>query len=178
MTDISTSSSNTTSNKLWLNDDALVHLSEIQIGIEKEGLRVTSEGTVAQTTHPVGLGSTLMHDFITTDYSEALLEFITPKQYSIDNSLEFLQQLHTFALGNMPGERIWPASMPCRLQGEESIPIAQYGSSNSGRMKTVYRRGLDVRYGRIMQSIAGIHYNYSFSDEFLRGLEAQFSRYN
>lgn len=156
----------TPAERLSLSDDALMSLSGIQIGIEKEGLRVTAESTIAQTPHPLGMGSALTHDFVTTDYSEALLEFITPKQYSIDNSLDFLEQLQIFALLHMPGERVWPASMPCRLQGNESIPIAKYGSSNSGKMKHIYRRGLDVRYGRIMQSIAGIHYNFSFSDEF------------
>lgn len=156
-----------------LSDEVIEHLAGVQIGIEKEGLRVTADAEVSQTPHPSKLGSTLTHSFITTDYSEALLEFITPKQYSIDKSLDFLQQLHTFALLNMPGERVWPASMPCRLQGEESIPIAQYGSSNSGYMKTVYRRGLAVRYGRIMQSIAGIHYNFSFSDEFWSSFQKQ-----
>jgi len=173
MTAPAASSAGTPRETLWLTDDALSHLSEIQIGIEKEGLRVTADANVAQSAHPSGMGSTLTHDFITTDYSEALLEFITPKQYSIDNSLEFLQQLHTFALSHMPGERIWPASMPCRLQGDASIPIAQYGSSNSGKMKHVYRRGLDVRYGRIMQSIAGIHYNFSFSDGFWTSYQQQ-----
>lgn len=156
-----------------LTDAALEELSGIQIGIEKEGLRVNADATIAQTPHPQGLGATLTHDFITTDYSEALLEFITPKQQSIENSLDFLQQLHTFALMNMHGEHIWPASMPCVLAGDESIPIAEYGHSNSGRMKHIYRRGLDVRYGRIMQSIAGIHYNISFSDKFWFAYQAQ-----
>lgn len=156
-----------------LNDEAMEELSGIMVGIEKEGLRVTAEAQIAQTPHPKGMGSTLTHDFITTDYSEALLEFITPKQSSIESSLDFLDQLHIFALMNMPGERVWPASMPCRLQGESSIPIAEYGSSNSGRMKHVYRRGLAVRYGRIMQSIAGIHYNFSLSDSFWQAYQQQ-----
>ncbi len=173
MTASVSSKSSTASQQLWLNDDAVAGLSGIQIGIEKEGLRVTADANIAQTAHPVGMGSTLTHDFITTDYSEALLEFITPKQYSIDKSLEFLSQLHTFALLKMPGERVWPASMPCRLQGDESIPIAEYGTSNSGRMKHIYRRGLDVRYGRIMQSIAGIHYNFSFSSDFWEAYQQQ-----
>tara|TARA_R110002167_G_scaffold22811_6_gene81411 strand:+ start:311 stop:1705 length:1395 start_codon:yes stop_codon:yes gene_type:complete len=63
-------------------------------------------------------------------------------------------------------EYLWPASMPCRLGGDESIPIAQYGCSNTGQMKHVYRQGLAHRYGRIMQSIAGIHYNFSLPDAF------------
>jgi glutamate--cysteine ligase len=33
-------------------------------------------------------------------------------------------------------------------------------------MKTVYRRGLGYRYGRTMQVIAGVHFNYSFAHDF------------
>src|SRR5678816_4302109 len=32
-------------------------------------------------------------------------------------------------------------------------------------MKTVYRNGLGVRYGRMMQAISGVHYNYSFPEK-------------
>ena len=48
--------------------------------------------------------------------------------------------------------------------GEMSIPIAQYGSSNLGKLKHVYRHGLWHRYGCTMQAIAGIHYNFSLPD--------------
>ena len=61
---------------------------------------------------------------------------------------------------------LWATSMPCVVEGDASIPIAQYGSSNIGTMKTVYRRGLGYRYGRMMQVIAGVHYNYSFPPAF------------
>ena len=67
---------------------------------------------------------------------------------------------------NLDGEYLWPASMPCIIAGDKSIPIAYYGTSNAARMKTTYRRGLGNRYGRVMQVISGIHFNYSFSDEF------------
>lgn len=135
-------------------------------GIEKEGLRVDIQNHIAQTPHAATLGSTLTHPSITTDYSEALLEFITPKLNSLQDSLEYLTDLHAYTLRNIGDERIWPASMPARLQGEESIPIADYGSSNIGTMKHVYRQGLAVRYGRTMQAIAGIHFNFSLPDEF------------
>lgn len=159
--------------KLHLSDNALAALSGIQRGIEKEGLRFTPNAQIAQTAHPAALGSTLTHPNITTDYSESLLEFITPKQSSLEDSIGFLTDLHNFTLSNIGDEQVWPASMPCRLQGEESIPIAVYGSSNVGMMKHIYRRGLAVRYGRIMQSIAGIHYNVSLSDDFWHAYQAQ-----
>lgn len=135
-------------------------------GIEKEALRVGELGFIAQTGHPAALGSALTHPSITTDYSEALLEYISPVLGGAEQSIEFLEQLHGFTLRNSCADLIWPASMPCVLDGDESIPIARYGSSNVGQMKHVYRQGLGVRYGRIMQSIAGIHYNFSFSEQF------------
>ncbi|MBL4796408.1 MAG: glutamate--cysteine ligase [Oleispira sp.] len=156
--------------------EALPLLAKIQRGIEKEGLRVTAQAKVAQTKHPQILGSALTHPSITTDYSEALLEFITPVSTAISDSINYLSNLHIYTARNNAAEYIWPASMPCRLEGEESIPIAQYGSSNIGRMKHVYRQGLALRYGKTMQSIAGIHYNFSMPDAFwplLQQLSAQ-----
>lgn len=141
-------------------------LADIQRGIEKEGLRVTSDGSISQAGHPGVLGSTLTHPSITTDYSESLLEFITPKQRGVEETIDYLSDLHSFTLRNLADEVVWPSSMPCAINGDESIPIALYGSSNVGQMKHVYRQGLGVRYGRIMQSIAGIHYNFSFPDQF------------
>jgi len=139
--------------------------TQIKRGLEKEGLRTTPTGNLAQTGHPKALGSALTHPYITTDYSEALLEFITPASSKLTETLEFLKDLHAFSYRHLGDDVIWPASMPCRLQGNESIPIAQYGSSNSGTMKTVYRHGLSWRYGRIMQSIAGLHYNFSLPEQ-------------
>ncbi|GHD40682.1 glutamate-cysteine ligase [Marinobacter persicus] len=135
-------------------------------GVEKEGLRVDGNGFIAQTPHPKALGSTLTHPRITTDYSEALLELITPVCESTTEMLGSLRHIHQFVQQNLGDEVFWAASMPCEIDGDESIPIAQYGSSNTGMLKHVYRQGLAVRYGRIMQSIAGAHYNLSFPDSF------------
>ncbi len=136
-------------------------LTDIQRGLEKESLRIGPNGRLAQTPHPQGLGSALTHDYITTDYSEALLEFITPVSTSIEDSLKTLADIHRFAYGEIGDELLWAASMPCVLEGDDQIPVARYGDSNVGRMKTVYRYGLGYRYGRLMQTIAGIHYNFS-----------------
>lgn len=134
-------------------------------GIEKEGLRVNRDGEISATPHPPALGSKLTHPHITTDYSEALLEYITPVYTRPDEALEFLADLHRFTYRHLQDEWVWPGSMPSRLDGNDSVPIADFGSSNVGTMKHVYRRGLDVRYGRIMQSIAGVHYNVSIPDD-------------
>ena len=135
--------------------------SGIRHGIEREGLRVTSDARLAQTTHPEALGKTLTHPYITTDYSEALLEFITPVHNRIDDVLHFLNELHVFSSKKMGEELLWAGSMPSILEGESRIPIARYGESNPGIMKSVYREGLAHRYGKAMQTIAGLHYNFS-----------------
>jgi glutamate--cysteine ligase len=141
--------------------DAAGLLTAINRGIEKESLRITPGGKLAQTPHPDGLGSALTHPSITTDYSEALLEFITPVSSSIEQSLQKLEDIHSYIYQKIDDEILWSASMPCIVAGDASIPVARYGSSNVARMKTVYRYGLGHRYGRLMQAIAGIHYNFS-----------------
>lgn len=130
-------------------------------GIERECLRVTVEGRLAQTPHPEALGSALTHEQITTDYSEALVEFITPALPDPADTLESLENIHRFAYTALGEELLWAPSMPCALPAEEDIPLAWYGSSNIGQLKHVYRKGLSIRYGRTMQCIAGIHYNFS-----------------
>lgn len=134
-------------------------------GIEKEGLRVDTTGRISQKPHPAALGSALTHPSITTDYSESLLEFITPVKRNIPEVIDYLSQLHRFTYQQNPHELIWPGSMPCEIQNELEVPIAYYGESNIGTLKHVYRHGLWHRYGRIMQCIAGVHYNFSPSME-------------
>jgi len=141
------------------------------VGLEKESLRVNSEGKIAQTPHPTTFGSALTHPYITTDYSEALLEFITPPFHEMGEALGFLRDLQQFVYNRLDEEVLWATSMPCVVAGESSIPIAYYGESNAGKMKTVYRRGLGHRYGRVMQVIAGVHFNYSYSDAFWQALQ-------
>lgn len=139
-------------------------LGRIQRGIEKEGLRCEPNGHLSQVLHPQALGSALTHPSITTDYSESLLEFITPVFDNAKDTLGFMHNLHQYTYQNIGDELIWPASMPCIIDGEMSIPIAQYGYSNIGQLKHAYRHGLWHRYGRTMQAIAGIHYNFSMPD--------------
>ena len=136
-------------------------LRGLQRGIEKEGLRVRPDGTLAMTPHPSGLGSALMHPAITTDFSESQLELITGVHDDIDACLRQLTQIHQIALREIRDEVMWCTSMPCFLPPDDDIPIAQYGSSNVGRAKTIYRTGLKHRYGSRMQTISGLHYNFS-----------------
>ena len=131
-------------------------------GLEKESLRVDANGRIAQTMHPPALGAPLTHPHITTDYSEALIELVTPPLATPDATLDFLADIHSFVYRHLDREMLWATSMPCALESEQSIPIARYGRSNIGMMKHVYRRGLGWRYGRTMQTISGVHFNYSF----------------
>jgi glutamate--cysteine ligase len=150
------------------NSPVAATLISLQCGIEKEGLRVGLGGRISHTDHPATLGSTLTHGSITTDYSEALLEYITPVFQAPEPALEYMQQLHSFSAAHLQnlGEYVWPASMPCYLDGEADIRIADFGSSNIGKLKHTYRVGLAWRYGKIMQSIAGLHFNFSPTDDF------------
>jgi len=141
-------------------------LKGIRRGLEKEALRVTADARIAHTGHPTQLGSALTHDHITTDYAEALMEFITPVGTDAERTLEFLADIQQHAYRLLGEEYLWPVSMPCYIDNEDDIELAQYGDSNIGKMKTIYRQGLKNRYGSMMQTIAGVHYNFSMPDSF------------
>jgi glutamate--cysteine ligase len=140
-------------------------LAAMRRGIEKESLRTRPDGKLATTPHPEALGSPLTHPHITTDFSESQLELITGAHTSVDRTLEELTHIHQVVYRALVGEGrdeiLWCASMPCNLPPDDEIPLGRYGSSNVGRAKTVYRMGLGYRYGRRMQTISGIHYNWS-----------------
>lgn len=143
----------------------LARLKGMRRGIEKESLRALPGGGLALTPHPAALGSALTHPHITTDYSESQLELITGVHADVDACLGELTEIHQAvyrAMGTADGaEQLWVGSMPCGLPTDETIPLGMYGSSNVGRAKSVYRMGLGHRYGRRMQTISGIHYNWS-----------------
>ena len=156
----------------WFDSELLTGMLR---GIEKEGLRVKPNGHLAQTPHPAKLGSKLTHPFITTDYSESLLELITDPRSTPKDTLAMLRQLHVLVYQALPEtELMWPLSMPCTLSADDKdIPLADYGQSNTGKLKTLYRSGLGIRYGRRMQTIAGLHYNLSFGDELFEHWQQQ-----
>jgi glutamate--cysteine ligase len=135
-------------------------------GLEKENLRVNRKGHLSGWPHPARFGAALTHPYLTTDYSEAMLEFVTPPCPTNGETVQFLRDLHIFVMKNMEQELLWAQSMPCVMSSESEIPVADYGKSNQGVMKTVYRNGLGYRYGRKMQAISGIHFNYSLPVEF------------
>ena len=158
-------------------------LKGMRRGIEKESLRSAADGALALTPHPSALGSALTHPHITTDFSESQVELITGVHGDVDAALDELTRVHQFTyrvLDAAGDERLWVSSMPCGLPTDETIPIGRYGSSNVGRAKSVYRMGLSHRYGRRMQTISGIHYNWSLpgvgSDQYF-GLIRNFRRH-
>ncbi len=139
-------------------------------GIERETLRYHDQGKLSTSPHPKGLGSPLTNKWITTDYSESLLEFITPVSQSISTAISQLNDIHHFSQTKIGDDKLWPLSMPCYVESDDSIELAQYGSSNTGKMKTLYRQGLKHRYGSLMQIISGVHFNFSFPEELWDGL--------
>ena len=157
-------------NETFLNRLAAVEsepdvLVGIQHGVERETLKINETGAMSVLPHPESFGSALTHESITTDFSESLLEFITPPEKSIAKSMNQLADIHKF-VSESCDERLWPLSMPCFIKDEHEIPLAYYGESNSGKMKRVYRVGLKNRYGSMMQVISGVHFNFSFPAEF------------
>ncbi len=153
--------------------------TQLRRGIEKESLRVRPDGTLALTPHPAGLGSALTHPHITTDFSESQLELITGVHADTEGCLAELTEIHQVVMRAVGDELLWASSMPCNLPADDAIPIGRYGSSNVGRAKSVYRMGLSYRYGRRMQTISGIHYNFSLpgvSSEGYFGLIRNFRR--
>ncbi|PPI88471.1 glutamate--cysteine ligase [Candidatus Pantoea edessiphila] len=144
----------------WLKNQPY-DFKNINRGIERETLRVTNHGNIANSNHPKLLGSALKNEWITTDFSESLLEFITPVDSRIEYMFSFLRDIHRYVARILNEELMWSLSMPCRIEDENKIKLANYGTSNIGLMKTLYRKGLKNRYGAMMQTISGIHYNFS-----------------
>jgi len=142
-------------------------LQKYNIGLEKETLRISKTGKLSNKPHPEKLGKTLTHKNITTDFSESQLEIITDVFTDINNLYQELTDLHTYIYHNIDSEILWTSSMPCKLNNDNDIPIAHFGTSTTGQFKHIYRQGLKNRYGAKMQTISGIHFNFSFSDQLI-----------
>lgn len=141
-----------------------------QAGIEREMLRSDAAGQLAQTPHPASWGSAHCNPDITLDFSEAQPELVTSPNDDLQALLQQLQSLHGFVSRHLPAsDRLWFLSMPPAID-EARIPLAQFGTSNAARLKTLYRRGLANRYGRKMQVICGVHFNHSWSEAFWQRL--------
>jgi len=130
---------------------------------EREGFRITPNGQISRRLHPKSLGEKLTHPFITTDFAEAQLELLTPPLSGKGADLRYLRHLHQFVLRHIDDELIWPLSMPPPYKSP--IKRADYGPSEEGTLKEMYREGIIYRYGERMQLISGIHYNFNFQEK-------------
>ena len=162
--------------KLFEDNDANHLLRSGNWGLEKESLRVTEEGNLALTPHPDAFGDKIKNPFVTTDFSESQLELITPPFTSIESTYWFLNNLQVEVEKAIGNELLWPLSMPGHLPDYDEIPVARYNNTEAGKLKEIYREGLAVRYGKKMQLISGLHYNFSFSDDFWKMLYDLFGK--
>ncbi len=137
---------------------------EGNFGIEKEGLRTDQNQKLAMTDHPDSLGDRLFHPYIQTDFSEAQPELVTPVQPSLKEAYDWLAGIQDVLLRALPDdEYIWPNSMPNILPEEKEIPIIRYNDPDA----IAYREQLAERYGKKKQTISGIHFNFSFGQDFI-----------
>ena len=133
-------------------------------GLERESLRVDSKGNLSLKPHPKSFGSPLTNPFISTDFGEAQIEWMTPPLTTFAKSEKFLEYLIAYSYEKIGKELFWPYSFPCSLP--EEIQSAKYGSSYLAQTKEIYRKGLKYRYGSGVQMISGIHFNFSFTHSF------------
>lgn len=133
-------------------------------GIERETLRVDSQGFLAQSAHPAP-----GDEHIVRDFCENQIEINTSISPSAEGALDLLAQHNQkieSILANMDSpEYLWPFSNPPYIRSEKDIPIAQFEGEEA--WKTEYRNYLSDHYGRYKMAFSGIHVNYSFSDELL-----------
>ncbi len=137
-------------------------------GLEKESIRLDENNNISKTSHNYFFGSSLCNSFFTTDFAESQIEFVTPPN-DTESTLEFLKSSHHFAYRLLKNEYLWPLSMP-PVFDESELAIASFGTSNQAKFKEVYRKGLSIKYGKMIQAISGVHFNYSFNEEFLLDL--------
>ncbi|WP_455644764.1 bifunctional glutamate--cysteine ligase GshA/glutathione synthetase GshB [Methanosphaera sp.] len=146
-------------------------------GLEKEGLRITSNGKLALTPHPEIFGKKLENPYITTDFSESQVEIVTPTFHSIDEAYHYLSFIVDIVNTNISDdEYIWNSSLPCIIPPSDKIPLAKYSNSDNGKQAEIYRKNLAKKYGTKKQLISGIHYNFSFTEETIKKLHENYHK--
>ena len=138
-------------------------------GLEKENLRSDSEGKISNKTFPKAFGVHNFNRFITLDYSEPHLEIVTPPFEENIDAYNFLCDLHKYVENQIDGDLLWNYSMPPKFK-RKYIKLPPHRESNITKLAHLYRLGLRNRYGDKMQSTAGIHFNFSFSDSVIKAL--------
>lgn len=143
-------------------------LLEGWFGLEREMLRVDSFGNLSFKSHPEVFGDKAKNPYITTDFSESQIEVITPTLGSVEEVYNFTRALYDIVTPEIGDELLWPQSMPCIIPEGGKIPVADYGEA--GKAAKEYREMLLEKYGARKQLISGIHFNFSFKDEFIQKL--------
>lgn len=138
-----------------------------RFGIEKESVRVNENGELATTPHPEIFGEKTENPYITVDFSESQIEMITPTVNSVEKAYDFLRNIHEIVATNLKDEYLWSQSVPPILPSEELIPLGKFPQNKELEK---YREKLALKYGRKKQLLSGIHFNFSFDDEFLKEL--------
>lgn len=148
-----------------INEKNLTHyLNKCNFGMEKENVRVNKDGTLALTEHPKAFGNKWENPYIKTDFSESQVEMVTPTCDSINEVYEFMGALNDIVTVELNDELLWPQSNPPILPNEELIPIANF----NGAEAETYRKYLATKYSKKRQLISGIHFNFSFKDDFIK----------
>mgnify|MGYP003297488639 FL=1 len=136
-------------------------------GIEWESLRAKGDGELSLTPHPEIFGDKLTNPLVTTDFSESQIEIITPAFNTIEKAFDTFSLLSDLVNSSLPDdEYLWFQSIPCILPYWDKIPIAQY--SDEGVESQKYREDLAKKYGVKKQMISGVHFNFSFTEDFLK----------
>lgn len=133
-------------------------------GLEKENLRVDYNGHLALTPHPAVFGDKKKNPYITVDFSESQVEMITPSFKKVKDTYYFMENLHDIVTENLDGEYLWPQSLPPIVPEEDKIPVAQFKQDKASEE---YRDNLAKKYGKYLQLLSGIHYNFSFDSDFI-----------
>ncbi|NLK23928.1 MAG: bifunctional glutamate--cysteine ligase GshA/glutathione synthetase GshB, partial [Clostridiales bacterium] len=158
---------------LLIKDFNINRESIFNMGIERETLRVNEKGVISKKDHKLSFGNKITNPYITTDFAESQLEFVTPPLKSSKDIYEFMNVLYDICANEYKDEYLFPLSMPCVF--DSNVKIAQYDSSKVGLKNKNYREGLLKKYGLFKQLICGIHYNFSFQDDFLNKLYLNFN---
>ncbi len=138
-------------------------------GLEKENLRSDKDGKISNKTFPDVFGVHNHNRYVTLDYSEPHLEIVTPPFKDNFAVFNFLQDLHAHVESNLDGDLLWNYSMPPRFKSKY-IKLPPHRETNTTKLAHLYRLGLRNRYGDKMQSTAGIHFNFSFSESAISSL--------
>ncbi|MDO4680229.1 MAG: bifunctional glutamate--cysteine ligase GshA/glutathione synthetase GshB [Aerococcus sp.] len=141
---------------------------QTSLGIEREDHRITETGSLALTPHPKTVDGSKTNPYIKRDFAESQLELVTPVCNNIEELMQWLEAIHTVTLRSLPtAERMWPDSMPPQIASDDSIQVAQFEDNPEA---ISYRKHLVTTYGKRLQMISGIHFNWGLDPALIQAL--------